>query len=99
MLKAQCGVALFNMDRQLMWANANNNLALKQGVHFLSVSFPSLPLRPGMYQWQVSFWDEGEMMDLWDSLPEMNIATDVEQHPSDKWNGILNLPSQFSVGR
>ncbi len=51
-----------------------------------------------MYQWQVSFWDEGEMLDLWDCLPEMNIATDVQQHPLDEWNGILNLPSQFSVG-
>jgi lipopolysaccharide transport system ATP-binding protein len=96
-LKAQHGVALFNTDRQLMWANANNNLALEPGVHVLSVSFPSLPLRPGMYQWQVSFWDEHDMLDLWDCLPEMNIATDVQQHPSDKWNGILNLPSQFSV--
>jgi len=93
----QHGVALFNVDRQLMWANANNNLVLEPGVHVLSVSFPSLPLRPGMYQWQVSFWDEGEMLDLWDCLPEMNIATEVRQHASDKWNGILNLPSEFSA--
>lgn len=96
-LKGQHGIALFNMDRQLMWANANNNLALEPGVHVFSVSFSSLPLRPGMYQWQVTFWDEHDMLDLWDCLPEMNIATDVQQHPSDKWNGILNLPSQFSV--
>jgi lipopolysaccharide transport system ATP-binding protein len=95
--KGQHGVALFNADRQLVWANAHNNLVLKLGVHVLSVSFSSLPLRPGMYQWQVSLWDEGEMLDLWDCLPEMNIATDVQQHPSDKWNGILNLPSQFSA--
>jgi lipopolysaccharide transport system ATP-binding protein len=93
----QHGIALFNTDRQLIWANANNNLALKSGVHVLSVSFSSLPLRPGMYQWQVSFWDDGEMLDMWDCMPEMNIATDVQQHPSDKWNGILNLASQFSA--
>jgi lipopolysaccharide transport system ATP-binding protein len=95
--KAQHGVALFNTDRQLMWANANSNLALEGGVHVLSVSFSSLPLRPGMYQWQVSFWDEDVMLDLWDCFPEMNIATDVQQHPFDEWNGILNLHSQFSV--
>jgi lipopolysaccharide transport system ATP-binding protein len=96
-LRAQHGVALFSADRQLMWANAKNNLALEPGVHVLSVSFSSLPLRPGIYQWQVSFWDEDEMLDLWDCVPEMNIATDVHQHPHDNWNGILNLPSQFSV--
>ena len=95
--KAQHGVALFNTDRQLIWANANNNLTLDPGVHVLSVSFPSLPLRPGMYQWQVSIWDEDDMLDLWDCLPEMNIATEVHQHPFDEWNGILNLPSEFSV--
>ena len=95
--KAQHGVALFNTDRQLMWANANSNLALEPGVHVLSVSLSSLPLRPGMYQWQVTFWDEEDMLDLWDCLPEMNIATEVQQHPHDQWNGILNVTSKFSV--
>jgi hypothetical protein len=25
----------------------------------------------------------------------MTIATDVQQHHMDQWNGILNLPTQF----
>jgi lipopolysaccharide transport system ATP-binding protein len=93
--RGEHGIALFNAERQLMWAHARQNLSLGTGVHVFSHTFPSLPLRPGAYQWQVSLWDNGQMLDLWDCLPEMTIATEVHQHYSDEWNGVLNLPSEF----
>jgi lipopolysaccharide transport system ATP-binding protein len=93
---AHYGIALFNAERQLMWARAEQNLTLEEGLHYLSHSFASLPLRPGAYFWQVSLWDGDEMLDLWDCLPEMTIATEVHQHHMDEWNGILNLPSEFA---
>jgi lipopolysaccharide transport system ATP-binding protein len=89
------GVALFNAERQLMWASAAQNVDLPTGVHVFSHSFPTLPLRPGAYQWQVSLWDHSEMLDLWDCLPEMTIATEVHQHHSDEWNGVLNISAKF----
>jgi lipopolysaccharide transport system ATP-binding protein len=92
------GIALFNSERQLMWARAAQQLSLDPGVHVFSHSFPSLPLRPGAYQWQVSLWDNGEMLDLWDAVPDLTIATEIHQHYMDEWNGILNLPSEFSLG-
>jgi lipopolysaccharide transport system ATP-binding protein len=90
------GVALFNAERQLMWARASENLTLDPGTHVFSHSFPTLPLRPGAYQWQVSLWDNSEMLDLWDCLPEMIIATEAHQHRMDQWNGVLNIPAKFS---
>ena len=92
------GVALFDAERQLMWARAAQNLSLEPGSHVFTHTFPSLPLRPGAYQWQVSLWDDGEMLDQWDCIPEMTIATEIHQHYMDEWNGILNLPSEFSLG-
>jgi lipopolysaccharide transport system ATP-binding protein len=89
------GIALFNSERQLMWARAVQDLTLEAGVHVFSCSFATLPLRPGSYQWQVSLWEDDKMLDLWDALPEMNIATEVHQHPYDQWNGVLNVPSTF----
>ncbi len=89
------GIALYNAQRQLMWASAARNLSLEPGIHVLSHSFPSLPLRPGAYQWQASLWDSGEILDTWDCVPELTIATEVLQHYMDEWNGILNLPSTF----
>ncbi len=90
------GIALFDVERQLMWARAAQNLSLGPGTHVFSHTFPSLPLRPGAYQWQVSLWDNGEMLDLWDCVPDMIIATESHQHSMDQWNGILNLPATFT---
>jgi hypothetical protein len=90
------GIALFDVERQLMWARASQNLSLKPSIHVFSHTFPSLPLRPGAYQWQVSLWDNGEMLDLWDCVPDMIIATESHQHSMDQWNGILNLPATFA---
>jgi lipopolysaccharide transport system ATP-binding protein len=90
------GIALFNADRQLMWARAIHNLSLKPGLHIFEHSIAMLPLRPGAYQWQVTLWDGGDMLDLWDCLPEMTIATEGYQHHMDQWNGVLNLPASFS---
>lgn len=91
------GVALFNMDRQLIWAWAKDDVCLDPGVHCLTYTFPMLPLRPGAYAWQVSLWEDKELLELWDCLPEMNIATKVFQHPRDEWNGLLNVPCEFSL--
>jgi lipopolysaccharide transport system ATP-binding protein len=91
------GVALFNSDRQLIWARAAQNLTLEPGFQMLSHTFPTLPVRPGAYQWQVSLWENGEKLDLWDCVPEMSVATEMHQHYRDEWNGILNLPSEFSA--
>jgi len=91
------GVALFNADRQLMWAWAADDVRLAPGRYTLSYGFPMLPLRPGAYTWQVSLWNDGNLLELWECLPEMIIATPVHQHTRDEWNGVLNVPCQFSI--
>ncbi len=93
------GIALFNAERQLMWAWATDDIALDPGAHEFRYVFPTLPLRPGAYAWQVSLWENQEIVDLWDCVPEMIIATEVHQHPRDEWNGILNVPCEFEIGR
>ena len=82
-----------------MWAWAKDNVQLELGLHEFCYTFPSLPLRPGPYSWQVSLWANGEVVDLWDCAPDMIIATEVHQHPQDEWNGILNVPCQMEVCR
>jgi lipopolysaccharide transport system ATP-binding protein len=91
------GIALYNSDRQLLWGTAAYNLDLEAGVHILTYKFPSLPLRPGPYNWLVSLFDENEEIDMWEALPEMLVATDSHQHRLDEWSGILNLSTQFEV--
>jgi hypothetical protein len=93
--KGEHGIALYNAKRQLMWGWAVPNLKLDVGRHVLIHEFPTLPLRPGSYQWQVNLWDENDLLDSWDANPEMVIDTDDHQHYMDEWNGILNVPATF----
>jgi len=91
------GIALFNSDGQLIWGNAKDSLRLSPGVHELCYNFPYLPLRPGCYSWRVSLYDAGELVDAWDCLPEMIVATEPLGHPNDEWAGLVNLPVQMNI--
>jgi len=93
----QHGIALFDADRQLIWAWSADNLKLEVGQHDLCYTFPMLPLRPGPYSWQVSLYEDVESVDLWDCLPDMVVATESHQHQYDQWNGILNMPSKLEI--
>jgi lipopolysaccharide transport system ATP-binding protein len=91
------GIALFNSDRQLMWGWATDGVDLQVGKHELRYRFPMIPLRPGPYSWLVSLYDDTVEVDAWECLPEMVVAIPSYQHTDDQWNGVLNVPSQFSI--
>jgi lipopolysaccharide transport system ATP-binding protein len=91
------GVALFSADRQLIWGNAIDGVRLQPGLHRISYTFSSLPLRPGPYFWQVSLWEEHELLELWDCVPQMVVSTPNFQHALDEWSGVLNVPCGVTV--
>jgi ABC-type polysaccharide/polyol phosphate transport system ATPase subunit len=89
------GVALFNSDHQLIWATSVDKLELKSGSHNLRFKLPSLPLRPGIYHWDVSIWEGGRCFDRWTCVPEMIVGTKPVTHPQEEWQGLLNIPWEF----
>ncbi len=90
------GISLRNQDQQLIWAWATSEtLQLEAGRHQFRHIFPALPIRPGPYQWQVSLYEDGSLLELWDCVPEMNVATELHTHPLDEWTGVLNIPTRF----
>ena len=91
------GIALFDAERRLMWAYANEDLTLDPGLHDLIYKFPFLPLCPRSYNWQLSLWVEKENVDLWEAIPELQVTSPNYQHALDEWNGFLNLPSEFRI--
>jgi lipopolysaccharide transport system ATP-binding protein len=91
------GITLRNHEGQMMWGWATFNLRLAAGRHEMRYTLPSLPLRPGVYHWQVSLWEDGSMLDNWHCVPEMVIATPPLTHPRDEWTGILNIPCDFAI--
>jgi hypothetical protein len=92
------GIGLHNHDRQLIWGWATSqDLLFEEGKHELRYTFPMLPLRPGPYTWVVSLYQDGQLLDLWECLPDMIVVTENYQHHRDEWNGILNIPAQFEI--
>jgi homopolymeric O-antigen transport system ATP-binding protein len=91
------GIALYNADRQLIWGSSAEGLNLKPGSYTFRHQFPVLPLRPGPYLWLVSLFEDDEEIAMWESDPEMVVATQSYQHPKDEWGGLLNLPSEFEA--
>jgi len=91
------GVALRSHEQQVVWAWETQPLPLDVGERQLCHTFPMLPLRPGLYTWLVALYEQGDPIDVWDCLPEMMVATEIFQHPQDKWSGILNIPVGFKI--
>jgi lipopolysaccharide transport system ATP-binding protein len=95
------GIGIYNSDRQLLWGTATNGLRLFEGGNELTYELSGLPLKPGVYSWRVTLWDDIGLVDDWDCNPEMVVATTPLGHWIDEWAGVLNIPHTFesSVAR
>jgi homopolymeric O-antigen transport system ATP-binding protein len=91
------GIALFNSEQQLMWATSVSNLKFSNGAHVLRFKLPSLPLRPGIYHWDVSIWEGGKCFDRWACVPDMIVGTKPVTHTQEEWQGLLNIPWEFQI--
>jgi lipopolysaccharide transport system ATP-binding protein len=93
------GIVLYNGERQLIWGTGFDGLELEKGIHHFYYELPTLPLRPGAYHWRVTLHDDHGLIDDWDCLPELVVATKPVTHRMDDWAGILNIPCVFSRTR
>jgi len=91
------GISLYNVDRQLVWGWAAYDLEFTAGVHELTYHYPMLPVKPGPYSWYLTLWDDDGLVDEYEGVPELLVSADSQQHPSDEWAGLLNIPSNFSI--
>ena len=91
------GIALRNSDNQLIWAWAAYDVHLESGIIEFVYTLPGLPLRPGAYFFHVSLYEDATLLDEWNVVPELIIATEPLTHPRDEWSGILNIPCQFDI--
>ena len=94
---ALLGLALYTHEQQLIWAGGPWKRELEVGEHELCHTFPMLPLRPGSYNWLSTLYDDTELVDWWNCVPEMIVAAESNQSPYDEWQGILNVPDRFEI--
>jgi lipopolysaccharide transport system ATP-binding protein len=95
---ARHGIALYTHEQQLVWGCGPKKLQLEIGEHQLCHTFPMLPLRPGSYNWLVSLYDDADLVDFWNCVPDMIVTAENHQSSYDEWTGVLNIPDSFQVG-
>ena len=91
------GIALYDQHRHLLWGTAVDGVTLEPGLHELTHTLPSLPLRPGVYSWRVAIYDGAERIDDWECVPQMQVVTVPVTHFRDESAGILNIPSKLGI--
>ncbi len=97
LVSAHMGIGLYDSAGTLVWGFGEDGIELGSGVHELDFSLPSMPLKPGHYRVQVSIWEYSKMLDLWDGVPELLVATDPVTHWIDHFAGVMNIPAEFET--
>jgi lipopolysaccharide transport system ATP-binding protein len=69
-----------------------DELRLEPGEHEISLSFSSLPLRPGAYSLYFSIHDDHQHNNNWTLVPALVIEGEPVTHFMDEWAGVLNIP-------
>jgi len=98
------GFEIFDLEGKLIWSGSSydqgrGDLPLDPGKYALSYRLPLLPLKPGAYRLHASLYDrEGaRLLDDWWANPELVISLSPSSHPQDEWQGVLNLPCEFTI--
>ncbi len=99
LVRANHGIALYDSDRRLIWGNGVRGLSFDVGTHELTHELSGLPLKPGAYSWLVTLWEEDELVDSWDAVPDLLVGTQPLAHWLDEWAGILNISSEFRISQ
>jgi len=73
-----------------------DELRLEAGEHEISLSFPSLPLRPGAYSLYFSLHDDHQHNYNWTLVPALVIEGEPVTHFMDEWAGVLNIPCSLA---
>src|SRR5271156_4745085 len=73
-----------------------DDLGLEPGEHEISLSFSSLPLRPGAYSLYFSIHDDHQHNYTWTLVPALVMEGEPVTHFMDEWAGVLNIPCSLA---
>ncbi len=85
-------VVLYDSRGFLVSGWSFDDLKLEPAEHYIQLSFPDLPLRPGAYSVYVSIHDDHERNHNWTLVPALVIEGMPVTHFMDEWAGVLNIP-------
>jgi len=96
------GLVLYDSEGRVAWSAATNDIHLPQpGTYNLRYLLPSFPLKPGVYSWFMTFYEtlSGQELDRWYAEQPLVVGAPLYTHPMEQYQGLLNVPSVFTVER
>jgi ABC-type polysaccharide/polyol phosphate transport system ATPase subunit len=97
------GVAVLAESNAVLSGWGFDNLEIPAGEQEVVLCIPALPLRPGSYALTCSVFNKGNnltgghLIERWNAVPLLVVATKPVSHPQDQWAGVLNIPAQISI--
>lgn len=98
--KGHHGLVLYDDEGRVAWSTAVDEIVMPApGVYQLRYSFQSLPLKPGVYSWYMTFWDKlhEQILDEWHAEQPLIVGTPLYTHPMERFHGLLNQPATFAL--
>jgi lipopolysaccharide transport system ATP-binding protein len=96
-------VALLDPEDDVVAGWGFDALDLDVETPCVEIDVSQLPLRPGVYRWNVALYDEGNettrgrLVEQWIAMPELRLGGTPHGHTQDAWAGWLNVPARLRV--
>ncbi|HXM98596.1 MAG TPA: polysaccharide ABC transporter ATP-binding protein [Candidatus Dormibacteraeota bacterium] len=95
--KGSYAIQLCEGSGQIMWHGNFDLFALGPGTFEFLHHLPTLPIKPGAYNWKAGVYDGHRWTDVWWAVPELVVGTKPITSTADEFQGILNLPYTIEV--
>jgi ABC-type polysaccharide/polyol phosphate transport system ATPase subunit len=92
--KSNCFISLQSATGQKIAGWGEFGRTLNKGTHKMSCYFPYMPVRPGIYYWQLEIRDGRRAIERMVLHPEFVVATQDYSRLSEEFGGILNVPCE-----
>jgi len=97
------GVNIFSDSEVLLGGWGFDDVNIPQGYQSLQVTFPFLPLKPGVYSIRCALFNQGnnlnggQLVEAWEAAQPLVVDSAPLSHSQDRWSGLLNIPGNLSV--
>ena len=97
------GVNIFSDSEVLLGGWGFDDVNIPQGYQSLQVTFPFLPLKPGVYSIRCALFNQGnnlnggQLVEAWEAAQPLVVDSAPLSHSQDRWSGLLNIPGSLSV--
>src|SRR6266480_25796 len=89
--KGKYAIQLCEGSGRIIWHGSTELSALDAGTFEVLHHLPTLPIKPGAYNWKAAVYDGHRWTDVWWAVPDLLVGTRPVTNTADEFQGVLNL--------